>query len=52
MYAGHVTCCTPVSHSGYVDGTDRVKGLSPTRRKTDHFGDVLPGQSLVLVLKN
>ena len=30
---------------------DRVKVLSPTRRKTGHFGDVLHRQCLGLILK-
>jgi len=30
---------------------DRVKVLLPTRHKIGHFGDVLPSQSLGIVLK-
>ena len=36
----------------YTLGTDWVKVSRPTQHKIGHFGDVLPSQSLGLVLKN
>jgi len=42
-----------VSPAGYMrKNTIELRFLRPTRQKTDHFGDVLPSQSLGIVQKN
>ena len=45
----HAICRQWRNHNGWL--TDWVKVLHPTQQKIGHFGDVLPSQSLGIVLK-